>query len=53
MCIRDRNIICPRGDHCRNEHLDTSKPDKLERFNNAKKRFEEVKNLSKRLSPRE
>ena len=48
-----KNIICPRGDHCRNEHLDTSKPDKLERFNNAKKKFEEVKNTSKRLTTRE
>ena len=48
-----KNLTCSRGDDCRNEHLDTSVPEKLERFNNAKKRFDEVKLTSKKLATRE
>ena len=48
-----KNLTCSRGDDCRNEHLDTSVPEKLEFFNSAKKRFDEVKLTSKKLSTRE
>ena len=45
-----KGLICSRGDACRNEHLDTSVPGKLERFNSAKKRFDEMKASSKKLA---
>jgi len=45
-----KGLVCSRGDSCRNEHLDTTVPGKLERFNSAKKRFDEIKASSKRLA---
>ena len=48
-----KNLTCSWGDDCRNEHLDTSVPEKLDRFNSARKRFDEVKLTSKKFTARE
>jgi len=45
-----KSLTCTRGDSCRNEHLDTSVAANLDRFNSAKKRFDEMKASSKKLS---
>ena len=48
-----KDIICQRGDDCMNEHLDTALPGNLDRFNGAKKRFDEMKLSSKKHAGKE